>query len=62
MVLVAEEIERNGIDNKDAIHIACALEGKADLFFTTDTDIIKKGNSISGIIIINPVSFFIDSE
>lgn len=62
LVLVAEEIERNGIDTKDAIHIACALEGKADLFLTTDAGIIKKGNSISGIKIINPVSFFIDSE
>ena len=58
----AEEIKRLGIDEKDAIHIACAIEGGAEIFFTTDNLIIKRGESISEIKVLNPVHFFIDSE
>lgn len=58
----AEEIEKYGVDSKDAVHIASAIEGKADLFFTTDNDIIKRGKNIQEIKILNPVQFFIESE
>ena len=44
------------IDNKDAIHIASAIESGCDYFITTDDNLIKKytGNEI---IICNPVDF-----
>ncbi len=32
----------------DAMHIACAEEGKADIFLTTDDEIIKKYNKNAG--------------
>ena len=44
------------IKNKDAIHIACAIEAGCDYFITTDDDLAKKytGNEIT---ICNPVDF-----
>jgi predicted nucleic acid-binding protein len=62
LLVKAEEIEKMGIDSKDALHIACAVLAKADIFFTTDTHPVKTGNSIADVKICNPVSFFIDSE
>ena len=62
LLVKAEEIVNYGIDSKDAVHIACAIAGKADLFFTTDNDIIKRGKDIKEIKILNPVQFFIESE
>jgi predicted nucleic acid-binding protein len=50
----AAEIMEQNINNKDAIHIACAIEAECDYFITTDDDLIKKytGNDI---IICSPV-------
>ena len=56
----ATDFNRQGIDAKDALHLACALEGKADLFFTTDTDIIKRADAIREMKVLNPVHFFIE--
>ena len=44
------------IENKDAIHIACAIEANCDFFITTDDNLEKKfkGNEIT---ICNPVDF-----
>jgi predicted nucleic acid-binding protein len=47
-----------GIDGKDAVHIALAIEGKAELFFTTASDIIKRGKNICKTRIVNPVQYF----
>jgi predicted nucleic acid-binding protein len=58
----AEDIKRLSIDNKDALHIACAIQGGADIFFTTDNSIIKKREKINKIRILNPVYLFTDSE
>jgi len=37
------------ISNKDAIHIACAIEAECDYFITTDDNLIKRynGNEIT---------------
>jgi predicted nucleic acid-binding protein len=51
-----------GIDGKDAVHIAFAIEGKAELFFTTDIDIIRLGKNIRGIKIMNPVQYFTEPD
>jgi len=44
-----------GIKTKDALHLACALEAKAEFFITTDKKLLNK--TIRGINIINPVDF-----
>ncbi len=53
----AVEISGYGIGKKDALHIACAIEAKADYFITTDKGIIRKRNNIIEIRIVNPVEF-----
>ena len=44
-----------GLKSKDALHIACAIEGKAEYFLTTDDKILKKGKHIKEIKIIDPI-------
>jgi len=44
-----------GIKQKDAIHIACAIDAGVDYFITTDRKLLNK--SIAGIEIINPIDF-----
>jgi predicted nucleic acid-binding protein len=39
------------------LHIACAIEGKAEYFLTTDDKILKKGKHIKEIKIIDPIEF-----
>ena len=38
----AEQIQQLGIKSYDALHIACAEIGKADIFLTTDDLLLKK--------------------
>ena len=38
----AEQIKTQGIKNKDAIHLACAIEANCDYFITTDDGILKR--------------------
>lgn len=37
----AQEIMKTGIKAKDALHVSCAIEGKADYFLTTDIRLLK---------------------
>ncbi len=37
----ASEIMKKGIKTKDALHISCAIEGKADYFVTADMRLLK---------------------
>ncbi|PTQ90508.1 hypothetical protein C8N29_103263 [Agitococcus lubricus] len=46
-----------GIKAKDALHVACAIEGKADYFLSTDDKLLKKLATQAQIIAINPVDF-----
>lgn len=48
---------KNGLDFYDSLHIACAIEGKAEYFVTTDSKILKKTNLIAEIKAINPIDF-----
>jgi predicted nucleic acid-binding protein len=50
----AAEIMKQNINNKDAIHIACAIIAECDYFITTDDDLIKKYTG-KEIIICSPV-------
>jgi len=53
----AAEYLKLGIRQKDASHIACAVEANCDFFLTTDKAILNKSKSISSVEIINPIDF-----
>lgn len=56
----ASEIMKTGIKAKDAIHIACAILGKADVFLSTDIRLLKyRTNEIS---LLNPTAFLNETE
>jgi len=46
-----------GLGIKDALHVASAVEGRADYFFTVDKRILNKRSLIEEVRIINPVEF-----
>ncbi|MCL1862349.1 MAG: hypothetical protein FWF78_02150 [Defluviitaleaceae bacterium] len=50
-----KDIEKLGIRTKDAMHIACAIDGKSDYFIATDKKVLNK--TIQSITIINPMEF-----
>ena len=52
----AEILKKDTIKANDAIHLACAIEGKCDYFLTTDDGIIKKIHK-QNIHICNPINF-----
>ena len=62
ILLNSEKIESYGIDGKDAIHIACAIEWQVEIFFTTDNDIIKNGKNVKDVKILNPVQYFTEFD
>lgn len=56
----AADIMKTGIKSKDALHIACAIFGKSDIFLSTDIRLLKyKTNEIS---LMNPITFFDEME
>lgn len=56
----AKELLSLGIKNKDALHVACAVESKCDYFLTTDDKILKKLKSYNKVTVINPLNFIAD--
>jgi len=53
----AKLLIEKGIKSKDALHIACAIEGCCEYFLTTDDLILKKLKNFEIITVINPVDF-----
>ena len=53
----AKDLSSLGIKNKDALHVACAVESKCDYFLTTDDKILKKLKNFNKITIVNPIVF-----
>lgn len=51
----AKELEKLGIKQKDALHIACAIISECSYFLTTDYKLIKK--NINEIKVVNPIDF-----
>ncbi len=49
--LAAEIMHECSLDAMDALHIAVAIENKAELFITTDDIILNKNKCISGYMI-----------
>jgi len=46
-----------GLKAKDALHVACAIYGKAEYFLTTDDTILSKLSDYKEINVINPLEF-----
>ena len=55
ILLHGVKIREKGIREKDALHIACAIESQCEYFITTDTGLINK--KIDTVQIINPIDF-----
>lgn len=56
----AEELEETGFDSYDAIHLSSAEDGKADVFLTTDDQILKvatRKKSLFSFTVENPVKW-----
>lgn len=50
----ADDLVKLGLKAKDALHIASAVEGRADHFITTDDGILRKVGSFQGVEITSP--------
>lgn len=60
LVKRAEELEETGFDSYDAIHLASAEVGKADVFLTTDDQMLKifnRNKSLFSFPVENPVKW-----
>ena len=57
LIKAAQKIKESGFGNKDALHIASAIEAEADYFITVDKSILKKRNFIENIKIVDPIEF-----
>ena len=55
VLINGREIMRKNINQKDAIHIACAIKAKCDYFLTTDRKVLNK--NIPEIKLMNPLDF-----
>lgn len=55
ILIFAKKYIDMGLKAKDALHVACAVDGKCNYFITTDNGIIKKKNYIKEVEIINPI-------
>lgn len=44
-----------GLKPKDALHLASAVEGKADFFLTTDDAILRKLTEFRRVVVVNPI-------
>lgn len=53
----AHEIHKFGIKNKDALHVACAIDSGCGYFLTTDDLIIRKLHGLKEIIVASPITF-----
>jgi len=54
---VAHSVHALGVNSKDALHIACAIEAQADYFITTDDLVIKKLRDFPATRVVNPLEF-----
>lgn len=57
IIAQAEGFLALNIKTKDALHLACAIAGKAQYFLTTDDKLLNKNNQIDEIEIISPIHF-----
>jgi predicted nucleic acid-binding protein len=58
----ADQLNALGFKPYDALHIACAEKGRADIFLTTDDDLINKASQNKGVLKVrldNPLGWLI---
>ena len=55
ILLRANALVDLGLHAADALHLASAVEGKADFFLTTDDKILKKISDLEGMIVLDPI-------
>lgn len=53
----AKALNAQGFGAKDALHLASAIDAKADFFLTTDKGILRKKRFVTELDIINPTEF-----
>lgn len=53
----AQQLLTKGIKTKDALHVACAIEGHAHYFLTTDDKLLRKLQAEDQIIALNPMDY-----
>ena len=53
----ANALQKNGIPKIDCLHIACAIAAECEYFLTTDDRILRCGNQVSSIKIVDPIAF-----
>ncbi len=58
----AKSLGALGLHSKDALHVACAVEGACDYFVTTDDVIVKKLAKQTRIVVVDPTSFVRSTE
>jgi predicted nucleic acid-binding protein len=57
----AEALERQGFSDFDALHLACAEAGQADVLLTTDDKLLKRAHRLASelrIRVENPVAWY----
>ncbi len=59
-IYAANLMEQNGIDAKDALHAACAVQADCNFLITTDKKLIRRTGLIGEMRVINPVHFVTD--
>ena len=52
-----KDLQKKGLNSKDALHVACAVIAGCDYFITTDDSIIKKLKDFDKVKVINPIDF-----
>ena len=61
IVKKADEIKKWNIKSNDAIHLACAIEGKCNCFITTDDGILKNYQGFE-IRVCSPIEFISEAN
>lgn len=56
----AETLLKQGIKSFDALHVACAIEGKCEYFITTDKRLLRK--PVVNIKLVSPIDFLTEME
>lgn len=62
IIAKAKEFQTLGLHAKDALHCACASSAKADYLITTDRQLINTARKITGLNVVNPLTFIQESN
>jgi predicted nucleic acid-binding protein len=57
ILATADILFNKGLKAKDALHVACAIHAGCEYLLTTDDTVLKKGQDISDVKIVDPPTF-----